>query len=459
MERDKESEYAVRIIELAREELACSYPFLTPAIFALEVREVAEGDVKYGLGENAEAFFYEPKGLVDDFASGKDVGDVLLHSILHCLFLHPFMASLHGDRKLWDLSCDICVRDIMSCLGKSKVATEAEMKGNALIAKLKKRVPVLSAEWVYGTLDGESVAVEWFREDDHSFWYVTQESGGSREASGNGDAGGLLRNTHEGAGGLVGNPVNAMGDDVIAGAESRRKWETIAGEIELSLQRQLRSAGGRGDFAGYFIEVLDRIERKNKDYSAFLKDFGAYEETARIDPDSFDIALYTYGLELYGDMPVIEPLEYSEQHTVREFAVAIDTSLSCSMEIIRDFLEKTYDILFATMNYGERKKMVIFQCDSEIQSETVISDRDELKEYMTGIRVHGRGGTDFRPVFRRIEELSKDKFFTCLRGLLYFTDGDGVYPELPPKYKTAFVVPGYECFARVPDWAMKVRVN
>jgi hypothetical protein len=459
VERDKESEYAVKIIELAREELACSYPFLTPAIFALEAKEWAESGIKYGLGENAEAFLYEPKGLVDDFASGKDVGDVLLHSILHCLFLHPFIAPLHVNRQSWDLSCDICIRDIMNCLGKNKVVTDADMKGTALVSKLKKRVPVLSAEWAYGTLDGESVSADWFREDDHSFWYVPEESGGSREASGHGDDGRLLCNTNEEAESSDGNPVYDVGDEQLSLIECRRKWETIAGEIELSLQRQLQSAGGRGDYAGYFIEVLDSIERRNRDYSAFLKDFGAYEETARIDPDSFDIALYTYGLELYGDMPVIEPLEYSEQHTVREFAVAIDTSLSCSMETIRDFLEKTYDILFATMNYGERKKMVIFQCDSEIQNETVISDRDELKEYMTETLVHGRGGTDFRPVFLRLEELGKEKFFTCLRGLLYFTDGDGIYPEMPPKYKTAFVVPGYECFARIPDWVMKVRVN
>ena len=100
---------------------------------------------------------------------------------------------------------------------------------------------------------------------------------------------------------------------------------------------------------------------------------------------------------------------------------------------------------------------MIFQCDSKIQSEAVISDREELRDYMTKVKVQGRGGTDFRPVFQRIEELSRDKFFTNLRGLLYFTDGDGIYPETPPKYKTAFVIPHYDCCTIVPPWAMKVR--
>ncbi len=422
MERERSSEYAYKIIELARDELACSYPFLTPAIFALEARESRESDMKYGLGRGAEVFFYEPEVLVRDFVAGKDIGDVLLHSILHCLFLHPFFAPSHGNRKLWDLSCDICIRDIETCLGREGAASEDGMKVAVLIGRLKKHLPVLNAQWLYSVLDKEDIKEELFCRDDHRLWYAPEYIPGGPE------------------------PV-----------EGRRKWENIAAEVELSIKKLRRNASARGDFAGYFAEALEGIERRHTDYSLFLKSFGAYEEIPKVDPDSFDIALYTYGLDLYGDMPVIEPLEYSEQNTVREFAVGIDTSLSCTMEVIREFLEKTYDVLYASMNCGERKRLVIFQCDSKIQSEAVISDREELRDYMTKVKVQGRGGTDFRPVFRRIEELSRDKFFTNLRGLLYFTDGDGIYPETPPKYKTAFVIPHYDCCAIVPPWAMKVR--
>ena len=33
----------------------------------------------------------------------------------------------------------------------------------------------------------------------------------------------------------------------------------------------------------------------------------------------------------------------------------------------------------------------------------------------------------------------QDKEFTNLKGVLYFTDGEGVYPEKQPTYRTAFV--------------------
>ena len=33
-----------------------------------------------------------------------------------------------------------------------------------------------------------------------------------------------------------------------------------------------------------------------------------------------------YGMELYGNMPLVEPLEYKETDRVREFVIAIDTS-------------------------------------------------------------------------------------------------------------------------------------
>ncbi len=429
MERERVIEYAEKIIDLGREELSGAYPFLTPAIYALEPVASPGNGLNYGLGRDADTFIYDPAELVEDFARGKDTKAIFLHSILHCLFLHPFAAAYHKDHELWNLSCDICIRDIMLRLGRYRTASEEDIKRTSIINGLKRSLTFLNAEWIYGSLQKDSVTAELFRIDDHALWCPQK-----------------MRDRKSDRG-------------ITNEKQSRKRWESIAGEIELSLKRSLRSSNERGDLAGYFIELLSGVERRNTDYAAFLKHFGIYDEIPRLDPDCFDFSLYTYGLELYGDMPLIEPLEYSEHRTVREFAVAIDTSLSCSMELIRHFLEKTYDILFASMDYGERKKMVIFQCDCEIQSEAVISDRDELKEYMSEISIRGRGGTDFRPVFRRIEELENEKFFTGLRGLLYFTDGDGVFPEIPPEYKTAFVMPYGGIGRNLPPWAMRVMVE
>ena len=72
--------------------------------------------------------------------------------------------------------------------------------------------------------------------------------------------------------------------------------------------------------------------------------------------------------------------------------------------------------------------------------------------------LNGFGGTDFRPVFEYVEELIKNKEFKNLKGLIYFTDGEGKYPQKKTSYETAFVFIEDEKFYdyKVPSWAMKV---
>ena len=76
---------------------------------------------------------------------------------------------------------------------------------------------------------------------------------------------------------------------------------------------------------------------------------------------------------------------------------------------------------------------------------------------MDDFQVLGMGGTDFRPVFDYVGDLIAQGEFANLRGLIYFTDGLGIYPEAMPPYDTAFVFVEDEGQPRlVPPWAMKV---
>ena len=73
------------------------------------------------------------------------------------------------------------------------------------------------------------------------------------------------------------------------------------------------------------------------------------------------------------------------------------------------------------------------------------------------MKILGQGGTDFRPVFRYVEQLKRNKEFTNLKGLIYFTDGYGVFPSKKPDYDVAFVfVDDYENNPNVPPWAIKL---
>ena len=58
-----------------------------------------------------------------------------------------------------------------------------------------------------------------------------------------------------------------------------------------------------------------------------------------------------------------------------------------------------------------------------------------------------------------MNELREHGELSHLRGLLYFTDGKGVYPKKRPEYETAFLfLEDYE-EAAVPPWAMRLRLE
>ena len=73
------------------------------------------------------------------------------------------------------------------------------------------------------------------------------------------------------------------------------------------------------------------------------------------------------------------------------------------------------------------------------------------------MKLKGFGGTDFRPVFDYVDRLNKEHEFTNLKGLIYFTDGYGVFPAKKPDYQTAFVFVDDEYNnPDVPVWAIKL---
>ncbi len=97
------------------------------------------------------------------------------------------------------------------------------------------------------------------------------------------------------------------------------------------------------------------------------------------------------------------------------------------------------------------------QCDCCIQDVKVIHSEDEWKEYSRDITIQGRGGTDFRPVFRYVKEQQEKKEIRRLKALIYFTDGDGIYPGSKPDYETAFVfLHKTEKMELVPPWAIRL---
>ena len=304
-----------------------------------------------------------------------------------------------------------------------------------------------------------------FSVDNHDLWYsplkweeqfndANNGEGESEPDKGNSNSENQLES--ESVGGSN-SDKDVIGDRDISKEELeaiRKEWEDTARQMRMDLESFSKE---KGDSTGGLTQNLLSVTREKYDYSSFLKKFAILGERMKINQDEFDYIFYTYGLKLYERMPLIEPLEYKDTKQVREFVIAIDTSGSTSGELVQKFLQKTYNILKDEESFFTRFNLHIIQCDAEIQEDAKIANQREFDNYIENMQIKGQGGTDFRPVFKYVDELVANKEFTNLKGLIYFTDGEGTYPVKQPIYNTAFVFleEGYEN-PEVPVWAIKL---
>lgn len=114
-------------------------------------------------------------------------------------------------------------------------------------------------------------------------------------------------------------------------------------------------------------------------------------------------------------------------------------------------------VLSEAESFFTKMNIHVIQCDEKIQSDHIISSAEELADYMEHMEILGGGGTDFRPAFQYVDSLIQKKAFTGLKGLIYFTDGYGMFPVKMPSYDTVFVFMRDDYSdADVPSWAMKL---
>ena len=102
----------------------------------------------------------------------------------------------------------------------------------------------------------------------------------------------------------------------------------------------------------------------------------------QVDMDSFDPIYYHFGMETYGNMPLIEPLETKEMKKIEDFVIVIDTSMSCNGSLIRRFLEETYSVLAESESFFRKIQVHIIQCDEKIQDDQVIHNQKEMEAYL-----------------------------------------------------------------------------
>lgn len=225
------------------------------------------------------------------------------------------------------------------------------------------------------------------------------------------------------------------------------------------LQTELTTFGAEAsDETGSLAWVLAAQYRQETDFRDFLEKLTVLREVTHVDPDSFDYGYYNYGMEVYGNMPLIEENEFREERRISALVIAIDTSASTEQGQVQRFLDETAAILRRRTNFFQRIRVHLILCDDRVQEDIVLTKPEEIEDYAAHFEMKGGYGTDFRPVFQYVEQLRAEGALPELRGLMYFTDGHGPYPTKPTDYQTAFV---FDPWADIddqaaPDWALKL---
>lgn len=417
-------ERCVKILNQSRSALYIQMRYLDVALSRLGM----EADWKRRqMATDGFLLYYGPDTLLSLYGQGEGriaVNRAFLHVVMHCLFMH--LDGRKGrEPERWNMACDMAAEHMIDGLLKPCVRRPPSMFRREWYQRLLRQgIRVMNAESIYQKMEEldlnkrylERLKAE-FMVDEHDLW--EEEKPESQ----------IIRRQNQ-------------------WRDTRERMQT---ELE-SFGSQEESEDSR--------DLLEQVQAENRervDYRTFLKKFSVLREEISVDPDAFDPVFYTFGLEHYGNMPLIEPLETKEMYRVEDFVIVIDTSMSCSGDLVLRFLEETCSVLSSSESFFRKVNIHIIQCDEKVQSDVKVTNQGEMRAYMENLTISGHGGTDFRPAFEYVRQMKGRGEFRHLKGLIYFTDGKGIYPLQKPDYDTAFVfVEEKYSELSVPGWAMKV---
>lgn len=421
MEKEKQvkiESLAEEIIKLARDSIVVNLRFLDSALLALKPVSMRG---LLGIQTDGKNLYYDPVFVLKQYEREPAyVTRVYLHALMHCIFFHSFHYE-KLNHVYWNLATDLAIEHMILDMSLSGMSLEMDDELARYLDDYKKEAGKLTAEKLYRNFllnepsEGRmEELVRLFHRDEHAIWLEIGE-----------------------------------GELEISFAQ----WQKLTQRI----RADLKSFSKDKNSGEALEENLSETMRERYDYAGFLKRFMTMGERIKVNDDEFDYIYYTYGLDVYGNMPLIEPLEYADDSKINEFVIALDTSASCRGKTVQHFLQKTYSIMKTQESFFTKINVHILQSDSDVRADIKITSQDEFDAFMKNGKFVGFGSTDFRPTFRYVDDLIEQGEFENLKGMIYFTDGYGTYPEKMPPYDVAFVFVSEDAFAPpVPSWATKL---
>lgn len=376
----------------ARANLVMGNPFF--GTLALRLKFVEDRSIKK-MSTDGISLKYNPD-FVKDLPLSKVEGG-LAHTVMHPALLHH---TRRGDRDIgkWNKACDYSVNTMLVNAGfdlPEGTFQDAQYAG-------------MAAEHIYSLLPDEPKSDD---DDDGGGYGGGGGGGGSGGGDGNNDPGG--------DGGVEDSPqsTNSGASQSQQGHEESEWKQALAQAVHVGKQA--------GNLPGDIERVMQELFEPILPWKSILKRFMTEKCNDDFSWKRGNRRFIAQGLYL--------PSRVSDD-AMGEMVVAIDTSGSIGQKELDSFGSEIIDI----HKEVRPTKLIVIYCDARVNHVDEFGPDDELF-----FKLHGGGGTDFRPPFAWLEERQ-----IVPRAFAYLTDGYGPFPDEEPSFPniwaiTSDVVPPY----------------
>ncbi len=310
----------------------------------------------------------------------------LSREAMHCALLH-FYRRANRVQKLWDTACNFAVNPILIDDGLKPTPDTVHMP----------QFHGMTAEEIYPMLQENELQQQ-------------------KNQSGVGDA-----------------DLEKPDPPQLQSAKlSQAEMEMLATQWRQRLAASAQQALQAGKLSGEMARLVDIFLQPKLPWRSLLAQH--LSATARNDYS------YSRPTNRRGDPAVFPGLRSEEIDLI----VAVDTSGSIRETEIEQFFSEINAIK------GQiRSRITLLNCDTEIDEQSLLTF-EAWDEFKFDISIKGGGGTDFRPVFRWVEQQDMHP-----GTLVYFTDACGDFPDYEPPYPTLWLVKGK---AKVP-FGIRIQLN
>lgn len=279
-------------------------PVLALALGLLDWREAEKNGTDGQL-------FYAPVSFLAKAQTDRETAErTLLHSVLHAMLGHIWERGNRAEGK-WSLACDMAAEFLACRMLGLTLQDDAAKAFYALRAGTAFSAPAIYAQLSDTFPLPEAQLQVLFARDCHDLWKKAFDR--ARLPGSNGD----------GAGGQV-------------------LWRRTREKLSAYMKEEKPKIGS--GTAGAKLTLPESPENSVR-FASLLRAFSVTRENRHVNDADFSYSWYAYGMEHYDGVALIEPLEYSEERKLRELAIVIDTSASCSRGMTSWFLRAVHDIL------------------------------------------------------------------------------------------------------------------